>query len=91
MIHMTKASLDPSTPLSRSFAQARRVSKDITWLFGRVKSLVYQQQSWSPGNLSNISGIQPATGNGFWNDMDMMEIGNVSARLNGSMDLLLVL
>lgn len=72
---MTKASLDPSTPFSRSFAQARRVSKDITWLFGRVKSLVYQQQWWAPGNLSNISGIQD-TGNGFWNDMDMMEIGN---------------
>ena len=75
MIHMTKASLDVSSPLARTFAQARRVSKDITWLWPRIKSLVYQQQSWS-SNLSNISGVQPLSGNGFWNDMDMMEIGN---------------
>ena len=66
MVHMTKSSLD--IKVAPLFAQARRVSKDITWLFSRVMSLVYQQQSWNQG-LANRSGIQPG-GSGFWNDMD---------------------
>ena len=66
MVHMTKSSLD--IDVAPQFAQARRVSKDITWLFERVMSLVYQQQSWNQ-NLANRSGLQPS-GNGFWNDMD---------------------
>ena len=65
MVHMTKSSLDINA--ASQFAQARRVSKDITWLFSRVMSLVYQQQSFNE-NLANRSGIQ-ASGNGFWNDM----------------------
>jgi hypothetical protein len=65
MLHMTKSSLDIG--VAAQFAQARRVSKDITWLFNRVMSLVYQQQSWNE-NLANRSGIQPS-GSGFWNDM----------------------
>jgi alpha-galactosidase len=70
MVHMTKSSLD--IRVAAQYAQARRVSKDITWLFTRVMSLVYQQHSQG---LANRSGIQ-ASGSGFWNDMDMMEIGN---------------
>ena len=37
-------------------AQARRVSKDITWQWTRIMCLVYQQQSWNEG-LANMSGV----------------------------------
>ena len=71
MLHSVKRSLNLS--IAARFAQARRVSEDITWVWPRIMSLVYQQQA--PYNLAAYAGKQP-DGTYFFNDMDMMEIGN---------------